>query len=108
MIIVEYCPLGNLQHFLVKHRCSFIDQIMHETDVIDNNPYGNSISNDDDQSIDGGHCNAYIPHGDCTSNETYTPNAETVPPQPNGDLIRNICYCLRFNINANVVLNRRN
>lgn len=35
MVIVEYCRLGNLQAFLVKHRDYFIDQIVRPEDIID-------------------------------------------------------------------------
>lgn len=35
MVIVEYCRFGNLQHFLVKHREHFVDQIIREKDIID-------------------------------------------------------------------------
>lgn len=35
MVIVEYCRFGNLQNFLVKHRDHFVDQIMHDRDIID-------------------------------------------------------------------------
>lgn len=34
MVIVEYCPFGNLQSFLVNHSKHFIDQIDHDTDTI--------------------------------------------------------------------------
>lgn len=35
MVIVEFCPFGNLQNFLVKHRAHFIDQINRDEDKID-------------------------------------------------------------------------
>lgn len=35
MVIVEYCRFGNLQEFLLRHRKYFIDQIIHDRDVID-------------------------------------------------------------------------
>lgn len=33
--IVEYCPYGNMQSFLVQHRPYFIDQIVRGQDMID-------------------------------------------------------------------------
>ncbi|XP_049549466.1 vascular endothelial growth factor receptor 1-like [Anopheles darlingi] len=35
MVIVEYCPFGNVQNFLLKSRPHFIDQINQETSEID-------------------------------------------------------------------------
>lgn len=35
MIIVEYCPLGNLQSFLIKNRKNLVDQIVPGSDTID-------------------------------------------------------------------------
>lgn len=35
MVIFEYCPFGNLQKFLIKHRSEFIDQIVRGEDTID-------------------------------------------------------------------------
>lgn len=35
MVIVEYCPFGNLQSFLAKNRRYFVDQIVPNTDEID-------------------------------------------------------------------------
>lgn len=35
MVIVEYCPFGNIQKFLIEHRTRFIDQIARGEDVID-------------------------------------------------------------------------
>lgn len=35
MVIVEYCPFGNLQSFLAKNRRYFVDQIVSNTDEID-------------------------------------------------------------------------
>lgn len=35
MVVVEYCPHGNLQSFLVKHRKHFVDQIVRDRDIID-------------------------------------------------------------------------
>lgn len=37
MVIVEYCKFGNVQHFLLKHREYFVDQINQDTDTIDPN-----------------------------------------------------------------------
>ncbi|XP_031632064.1 vascular endothelial growth factor receptor 3-like [Contarinia nasturtii] len=35
LIIVEFCPFGNVQSFLTKHRRYFVNQIVHQTDEID-------------------------------------------------------------------------
>lgn len=48
MIIVEYCPFGNILNFLRNNRGSFIDQIDFLNDVIDENitkAIGDSNSN---------------------------------------------------------------
>lgn len=35
MLIVEYCQFGNLQHYLVRHRLYFVDQLDRNEDRID-------------------------------------------------------------------------
>lgn len=35
MLIVEYCPYGNLQSYLVKNRQYFVDQLNRQEDRID-------------------------------------------------------------------------
>lgn len=35
MVIVEYCPFGNLHSFLAKNRRYFVDQIVPNTNEID-------------------------------------------------------------------------
>lgn len=35
MLIVEYCPHGNLQSYLIKNRQYFVDQLNREEDQID-------------------------------------------------------------------------
>lgn len=35
MLIVEYCPHGNLQTYLIRNRAYFVDQINREDDSID-------------------------------------------------------------------------
>lgn len=45
MIIVEYCPFGNIQDFLRRNREKFVDQIDPDTDEIDGNILQNSVGN---------------------------------------------------------------
>lgn len=34
MVIVEYCPFGNIQHFLIKHRSVFQDHFAEKDDIL--------------------------------------------------------------------------
>lgn len=93
MIIVEYCPFGNLQDFLVKHRECFVDQILRDTDVIDP-----TISFESDShisnSLDAESCfnSAYISY-DCPS-PAKADTGNVAVHQIGGDLIRKFWYLL--------------
>ena len=56
LVIVEYCPYGNLKDFLVKNRKNFIDQIDRDKDRIDPT-ISTQIS---DASIQYMNCPAYV------------------------------------------------
>ena len=65
LVVVEYCPFGNLRHFLLEHRAHFVDQIDYDSGLIDNTISTRvkvfSLSNDPEDGDDSVFENNSIP-----------------------------------------------
>uniref|UniRef100_A0A1Q3FM28 receptor protein-tyrosine kinase n=1 Tax=Culex tarsalis TaxID=7177 RepID=A0A1Q3FM28_CULTA len=84
MVIVEYCPYGNLQDYLMKHRRTFLDQFSEIDGSLDYN-WQNKKSGINSQYLNNSNNNTGSEVSSNPTNSTYISNNSNYITQPGSD-----------------------